>query len=165
MKASFAEMLRYNAWANGALFEACRTLDDNQLATRIPGTAGSIRELLAHIVAGQETLVARAKGGQQSSRGDWRGFAALTDAAARSTDALIAIADGLDDDLPVVVRYTEREYTFPRSFFLVQALAHGVEHRTEVKLTLASFGVQTPDLDSWSYGAAAGFARDAPPAN
>lgn len=50
-----------------------------------------------------------------------------------------------------------KAYRYPRSFFLVHAVEHGGEHRTEVKLTLAHFGITTPDLDGWQYAAAAGY--------
>ena len=45
---------------------------------------------------------------------------------------------------------------YPRSFFLVHAAEHGVEHRTEIKMALAQMGVETPDLDGWYYCGAAG---------
>ena len=35
-----------------------------------------------------------------------------------------------------------------------------MEHRTEIKVTLAQAGVETPDLDGWFYSEAAGFGRE-----
>ena len=40
------------------------------------------------------------------------------------------------------------------------AFEHGMEHRTEIKVTLAQAGVETPDLDGWFYSEAAGFGRE-----
>ncbi len=61
MSTGLAEMLRYNRWANQQLFRACRDVGGEQLDSRPPGISGSIRELLVHIVGGQQTFVLRTK--------------------------------------------------------------------------------------------------------
>ncbi len=73
------------------------------------------------------------------------------------TDDLIAIAESLDADGDVDLPYMDKTYRFPTSFFLVHAVEHGVEHRTEVKVALARLGFETPDLDGWAYAASRGF--------
>ena len=45
MNKDLAEMFRYNAWANRELFEACRSLTEEQLDMQIRGISGSVREL------------------------------------------------------------------------------------------------------------------------
>ena len=50
-----------------------------------------------------------------------------------------------------------KAYRYPRSFFLVHAMAHGTEHRTEVALILAHLGIESPDMDGWQYAAVAGY--------
>jgi hypothetical protein len=37
---------------------------------------------------------------------------------------------------------------------------HGVEHRTEIKVALAKMGIETPDLDAWSYAGAMGYGAE-----
>src|SRR6476661_2752333 len=78
MNNGLAEMLRYNAWANRALFEACRSLTEAQLDTHVPGISGSIRDLLMHIAGGQQTFVLRTKGRQHAGElgrwSDWPGI-------------------------------------------------------------------------------------------
>ncbi|MDP9237147.1 MAG: DinB family protein [Chloroflexota bacterium] len=161
MNAPLASMLRYNKWANTVLLEACRTLTDEQLDARLAGASGSVRELLVHVVGGQQTFVLRMKGrqheGELNRRSEWPGFNATLDLASRSSDDLIAIAEELETDIDVDLPYLGKSYRYPKSFFLLHALEHGVEHRTEIKLTLAHAGIETPDLDGWSYGAAAGY--------
>jgi uncharacterized damage-inducible protein DinB len=164
MNAPLAEMLRYNKWANLALFEACRALTDEQLDAQAPGASGSVRVLLTHIAGGQQTFVKRTQGrqheGELSRSSPWPGFDMLLDVIARSSDKLIAIAEGLDTEREVDLPYLGKVYRFPVCFFLVHAMAHGVEHRTEIKLTLAQLGVQTPDLDGWPYSVTAGYGRE-----
>jgi uncharacterized damage-inducible protein DinB len=75
-------------------------------------------------------------------------------------DDLIAIATHLDDDETVVLPYQGKRYEYPKSFFLLHAIEHGVEHRTEIKVTLALNGVETPDLDGWFFSQAAGYGRE-----
>jgi uncharacterized damage-inducible protein DinB len=158
-----AEMLRYNRWANLTLFEACRALTDEQLDWRLAGASGSVRELLTHIVGAQQTFVLRTQGrqheGELSRRSAWLGFDALLDITTRTSDELIAIAEGLDTDAEVDLPYLGKVYRYPKSFFLIHAAAHGAEHRTEVKLTLAHHGIETPDIDGWPYSVAAGYGQ------
>ena len=155
----FAEMLRFNEWANRTLFDACRALDDAQLDERAAGISASVRELLTHIATGQQTIVVRMAGGQQPSWAAWPGFDALEEALSSSGDELMTRAEALEANSTVEVRRGEAAYLVPESFFLVLALAHGVEHRTEIKIALNAIGVSTPDLDSWAYGEARGFKR------
>jgi len=164
MNGPFAEVLRYNRWATLTLLEACRGLTDEQLDARVDGVSGTVRELLMHVVGGQQTQVLRTMGRQHEDElrreGAWPGFDTLVDLAWESADRLVAIAEGLDEDADVALPYMRRVFVFPKSFFLVHAAVHGVEHRTEIKVALARLGVETPDLDGWPYSTAAGYGRE-----
>ena len=164
MDLGLVEMLRYNKWATLTLLEACRGLTDEQLDARAPGTSGSVRDILMHVVGGQQTFVRRV-GSRKNPRGlnrgtAWPGFAALLDAAARSSDDLVAIAAGLDPESEVDLPYLGKKYRYPTRFFLVHAMEHGVEHRTEIKVILGGLGIETPDLDGWGYCSAAGYGQE-----
>lgn len=158
-------MMRYNRWANLALFEACRGLSDAQLNARPPFVSGSVRELLQHIAGGQQTFVLRTKGrqheGELTRHAAWRGWDALMAALVESSDGLVDAAENLDTGRVVGLPWEGKTYAFPEVFFLVHAVEHGVEHRTEVKIALAQLGVATPDLDGWQYAAAAGYGAEA----
>jgi uncharacterized damage-inducible protein DinB len=166
VNAPLAELFRYNRWANLTLLDSCDGLPETTLAARPPGISGSVGELLLHIVGAQQTFVLRTMGRQHEgefTRGSaWPGFSSLRTEAERSSDDLIAIAASLDADVPVDLPYLGRAYRFPKSFFLLHALEHGVEHRTEVKVALAQLGIETPDLDAWSYAPVAGFGQAVP---
>ena len=90
----------------------------------------------------------------------WPGWDALMTAVRQSNNDLIAIAESLDTDVDVDLPFMGKTYRFPKSFFLVHAVEHGVEHRTEIKLTLGALGIETPDLDGWAWSAAAGFGKE-----
>lgn len=164
MNKALAEMFRYNAWANGEFFGACRSLTEEQLDTHISGTSGTVREILLHIVGAQQTMILRTKGrqheGELTRRSAWPGIDRLIELAEETSEELIAIAEQLDDEEDVDLPYLGKTYRFPRRFFLVHAMEHSVEHRTEVKLALAQMGVETPDLDGWPYSMAAGYGQE-----
>jgi len=162
-----AEVMRYNRWATLTLIEACRTLTDEQLDSRGGGISGSVRELLLHVVGGQQTSVLRPMGrqheGELNRASAWPGFDILRDLARESSDRLIEIAEGLVEDKDVALPYMGKVFGFPMSFFLVHSAVHGVEHRTEIKVALAQLGIETPDLDGWPYSGSAGYGWEVSP--
>ena len=124
----------------------------------------SARDLLSHIVGSELTFVLRTKGRQNEGESrhvdTWPGFEMLREVAASSGEDLIAIAAELDEDEVVALPYQGKTYEYPKSFFLLHAIEHGVEHRTEIKVTLALIGIETPDLDGWFYAPTAGYGRE-----
>jgi len=166
MSKAFADCLRYNRWANLILIDACRQLTAEQLDTRAMHSSRSVRELLSHLVGSELTFVLRTKGRQHEGESrhvdTWPGFEVLRKVAASSGDDLIAIAARLDEDELVALPYQGKTYEYPKSFFLLHAIEHGVEHRTEIKVALGLIGVETPDLDGWFYAPAAGYGREIP---
>lgn len=167
MGADFAEMFRYNEWANRELLQACRSLSDAQLDARMPGISGTVRSLLMHIVGGQQTDILRTQGRQHEGEltrwSEWPGWDNLLAAAERTNEELIVLAERMDPGAMVDLPYQGKAYRFPRQFFLVAAIEHGVEHRTEVKVALAQMGIETPDLDGWFYAAARGYGAEVSP--
>lgn len=157
-------MFRYNAWANHELFEACRSLTEKQLDVQIQGISGSVRELLLHIAGGQQTFVLRTKGrqheGELGRKSDWPGIETVIRIVASTSDELVAIAEKLKEDEEVELNYQGKTYRYPKRFFLVHAMEHSTEHRTEVKIALAHIGIDTPDLDGWQYAQSAGYGQE-----
>jgi hypothetical protein len=94
--------------------------------------------------------------GELNRKSAWPGFDELIAIAERSSNDLVEIAKGLSSDEDVDLGYAGKTYRFPKSFFLVHAVEHGVEHRTEVKLGLGALGIETPNLDGWEYAAETG---------
>jgi len=159
-------MFRYNAWANRQLFQACRSLTDEQLDTVGAGISGSVRELLMHIAGGQQTFILRTMGRQNEGElarwSEWPGVESVVEMARDTSDTLIGIAEQLQDDDEVELLYQEKIFRFPKRFFLAHALEHGMQHRTEVKVALSQIGLETPELDGWNYAGAAGYGQEVP---
>lgn len=112
--------------------------------------------VLAEILTHQ---VARISGGHVR-HSNWPGIETVIRIAATTSDELIAIAEQIQDNEEVDLPYQGKAYRYPRRFFLVHAVAHSAEHRTEVKVALAHMGIQTPDLDGWNYAQAAGYGEE-----
>jgi uncharacterized damage-inducible protein DinB len=161
---SLARAFQYNRWANLRLIDACRGLTPAQLDARAAGTSGSIRELLVHVVGGQQTSILRTRGrqheGELGRRSPWPGFDELRRVAVSTSDELIRIGEAMETDPDVDLPWKGKVYRYPMSFFLVHAFEHGVEHRTEIKVTMAELGVERPDLDGWFFSDAAGYGRE-----
>ncbi len=164
MNESLANMLRYNLWATTTLLEACRSLTDEQLdAPAVPGSSGTLREMALHC-GSQDIFVLRASGRGINSGSDdwsaWRGWDALIDVARKSGEELVELARAHDTDSDLDYPHLGKTYRFPSSFFLVHAVAHGDQHRSEIKMSMASLGVSSPDLDAWNWAPAAGIGRE-----
>jgi uncharacterized damage-inducible protein DinB len=159
----FANVLRYNAWATETLVDACRTLSDAQLdAPAPPGTTGTLRHMLVHLVSSQETQLLRITGVMRPSVSSaWEGWDALLRRARDSGKRLIDVAGELRDEEQVEFIEGGKRYLFPKSFFITHAVAHGDQHRSEIKMAMAALGVASPDLDGWNWAQAAGIGGEA----
>jgi uncharacterized damage-inducible protein DinB len=117
-----------------------------------------------HIVGGQQTFILRTRGrqneGELNRASAWPGFERLLALAIASSDELVAVAEPLEGDEEIDLPFQGKVFRFPKRYVLVHATSHGVEHRTEIKVTLGELGIDTPDLDGWSYSAAAGYGRE-----
>ncbi len=161
--APLSQMFEYNAWANGRMIDACRDLADAQFDAPASNAFGSIRDTLLHVVYAQYSILARLDGRAQDPRSfspPWPGFDALTTVASETGSALIAAAAALGADGEVVLAYQGKNYRYPKSFFLLHAIEHGVEHRAQIGMMLAQLGRDAPNLDGWAFAEHAGLGEE-----
>jgi uncharacterized damage-inducible protein DinB len=167
MDDGLVEMLEYNRWATRGLLLACRQVSEPALDERLPGFSGSCRELVLHLVGGQQTFVLRTRGrqheGELNRDSPWPGWDPLVEIADQTSEALLAAARSPAQADEIELPYGRRRYRYPIRFFLVHAVEHGVEHRTEIKLQLGQQGIPTPDLDGWQFAAARGYGAESRP--
>jgi uncharacterized damage-inducible protein DinB len=164
MNLGLVEMLRYNAWAGRTLLDACRDLTDAQLQAELAVSPGSVRALLLHIVGGQQAYINLVRGLSDASGLDrnrpWPGMAQLIVTADETSEELISLAEELDPMSEIDLAHHGRVHRYPKRFLLASAVEHGVRHRTEVSVNLASIGLPMPDLDGWAYGRSAGYGAE-----
>jgi len=146
-------LLRHHAWANARLIEACAGLPDEVLDEAAPGTFGSVRDTLVHVVANEEGYLAVWEQTGPPGRGAFafRGFDDLRARAERSGRRLVALAERTDGDPVVRGEWREGPFALPTSVFVIQAINHATEHRAQVATILSQRGVAPPVLDGWAY--------------
>lgn len=163
--------LRHDVWATERLIAHCRTLDAGQLELGVPGTYGTIRGTLAHIVSADESYLSRLLG-VLLHEPPFR----PADAEAGTLDDLAAhlahVSDGVerlfasgefDPERPILDTPLRRSGA-PRVETdawvpLTQFVHHGSDHRAQIGTILGAHGLAVPDLDVWTYAMELGASR------
>jgi uncharacterized damage-inducible protein DinB len=156
------EFFRHNTMMDQRLVEACRRLPPEQLGATATGTYGSIGATLVHIANAQASYAARLLDTERPERlpeDPFPGFDALAERFAQGDAQLeVAAAKGGQRDREVQVTGDDPPGTWsmPVSLFLLQAVNHGTEHRSQVATILTELGVEPPETDGWAYFFASG---------
>jgi uncharacterized damage-inducible protein DinB len=156
----------HHHWATIRLMDACLPLTNDQLATVVPGTFGTILDTMRHIVGADAGYLFALTGGAVPE----------IEEAAMSLDELRAaevgfgerwatlIAQDLDPDLLVVrAREDGSKSLAPLGIRLAQVLHHGSDHRSQVCTALTVLGIEPPAIDVWDYAAKDGRLSEVPP--
>jgi uncharacterized damage-inducible protein DinB len=155
MTSILAGLFAHHHWANLRLIDHCANLYEEQLTTTVPGTFGSIRETLLHVVLNEVGYLAPLGVLPPDDRFRWGmdfpGFALLRERADWTGQRFAELAAGSVEDDLVRGEYQGRPFAIPRSIFFTQAINHATEHRTQIKTILTQLGIEPPDLDGWTY--------------
>jgi uncharacterized damage-inducible protein DinB len=150
-----ADLFRHNLWANLTLIDLCATLPDEVLETNVPGNYGGIRETLAHLVGAEERYTAALRGGPERRNPTLEetapDLATLREHARQSGEAFVAYAETVAGNPILQVTWRGQPYEMPAALFLVQAINHATEHRTQIKTALTQAGISPPELDGWTW--------------
>jgi uncharacterized damage-inducible protein DinB len=155
MSTRLLDFFTYNRWANLRLLDACAALTDEQLDAKMIGTYGSVRETLMHLFTSEEGYARR-----WSFMGErltpplkeftaFPGFDVLRQRAERSGSELRAVAEQVD--LSEVLHLDDGTYDAPVIVVLIQAINHGIDHRSQIATLLSQQGIELPALDGWAY--------------
>ncbi len=148
--------MRHDVWATQRLIERCRALSDKQLDLVVPGTYGTIRRMLTHIVRADE--------------GYLQSLEMLTEPRIEEADTttldeiekhLATVRVGVEKlfvqkDFDPDRRMHRRDVELEPWILITQFSHHGSDHRSQVCTTLSTNGLEVPDLDVWAYGDAEG---------
>ena len=148
--------MRHDVWATQRLIERCRALPDRQLDLVVPGTYGTIRRMLTHIVRADE--------------GYLQSLDMLTEPRIEEADTttldeiekhLATVRAGVErlfvqKDFDPDRRMRRRDVELEPWILITQFSHHGSDHRSQVCTTLSVNGLEVPDLDVWAYGNAEG---------
>jgi uncharacterized damage-inducible protein DinB len=162
--------LRHDVWATETLIQRCRGLADEQLDLTVPGTYGTIRHTLTHILVADENYLVRLLGvvlHEERFRDDHE--ATLDELAAHlghvkaGLERLFAAGEFEPDR--VIPDTPLRAAGAPRLEMaawvpLTQFVHHGSDHRAQIGTILGAHGLPTPDLQVWPYARESGATRE-----
>lgn len=148
------ELIQYNNWANRQVLAICQELSDEALATSAPGAYGSIHSTLGHMIAAEADYVGRLTGESPAMPFLWEDRPSVALIAGFAQVVAGALLDAIQHIPPTQMVHEEEDGSFvdyqARVLFM-QAIEHGIEHRTNITTILNSLGVDLPELDIWGY--------------
>ena len=163
-----ADAFGHHVWATLRLIDACSELSEEQLATSVPGTYGSILDTLRHTV-GADCSYLRVLSDGRRSEIDEEGMdlAGLRKTMEENDEAWSALLAAHPDPRRVVVRHRDdgSDSFAPAGIRLAQVLHHGTDHRSQVCTALTSLGIEPPEIDVWAYGTLDGRVHQTEPAS
>lgn len=148
-----------NLWANIELIRLCATLNEEQLNVEAEGVYGRIQPLIAHVISAEGSYL-RNLGGHNPWAGitDWESlsFDRLLEMATQSGRALREAATQIDPNQCIDYEDHEESATYTAWTVVSQAILHGIEHRTQIKVLLTKLGVEHSGLSVWEYALSIG---------
>ena len=150
MTAALDLVLRHNVWANRHLLAFCAKLDAAILDRATPGTYGTVRTTLQHIVSGEQfyiTLLCGDRIGAEVDENVPRPFEELISIVTRTGERAGTLARDDDAERTVMVEGTP----YRAGVIYAQLVHHGNEHRGQVKSILGANGLEPPGVSAWGF--------------
>jgi uncharacterized damage-inducible protein DinB len=160
-----ADAFDHHVWATIEIVEACRPLSDDQLATTVPGTYGSILDTLRHLVAADRAYLFVLGGGWLPEIDEEAmDLAGLRAAMEPTGDAWAAVLAADPDPEVIVTRHRDdgSQSHAPAGVRLAQVIHHGTDHRSQVCTGLTALGITPPEIDVWDYARSQGRLSETP---
>jgi uncharacterized damage-inducible protein DinB len=160
MNRTLLELYRHQTWATLRLIEHCQGLADEHLDATIPGTYGTIRDTLRHLVNSEEDYFATVTG------------ECLSESLADELTPLGELAERIRrlgprwEHLAQDPKVADREVTLSDGWRMLaavpmaQAIHHAENHRSHILSILGARGLGVPDLDVWTYALSAGLLHE-----
>ena len=168
MTSLLADAFAHHSWATLRVLDVCAGLSDEQLATTVPGTYGSILVTLQHTVGADASYLVVLTGGERARIDeDVMDVSQLRREMEIDADAWATLVAGDIDPDEMLVRHRDdgSSTTAPRSIRLAQALHHGTDHRSQICTALTTLGIEPPAIDVWDYAETQGKVHEVPPSS
>jgi uncharacterized damage-inducible protein DinB len=144
----------HHSWANERVIGACISLSDEQLDHSDPGTYGSIRATILHLVRSDARYLAHLTGQSFSASQAMAENASVLELhghVRRSGEGLREIAIHIEPDTPIQIGPPGKEELIPAAVVLLQAIYHASEHRSHINTLLGQLGIKPPPISGWDY--------------
>jgi uncharacterized damage-inducible protein DinB len=154
-----ADAFDHHVWASLRILDALAPLRDEQLASTVPGTYGSILDTARHLVGSDRWyLFTLSRGAVPQIEEEAMAVAELR--AAMEPDgpawgAILATNPDPDEDF-VLTRDDGSESHATWGVRLAQVVHHGTDHRSQIATALTSLGITPPEMDVWDWALTVG---------
>ncbi len=145
------DAFRHSAWAKKRLIAACASLSTDEVERPAPGSVGSIRTTLNHLVIADARYIARLDGGpspwlDEEAANDFRELQKLSEETAERWQRFLS--EPVDGER--IVTLDDGAYETHASVVIVQALHHVSIHGEQVCASLTALGMEPPDVQPWA---------------
>ena len=149
--------MRHDVWATEKLIAHLRGLTTAQLDLTAPGTYGTIRRTLAHIVGGDTLYLALIGVPVVDASFDEDRLMSLDEISAllekvKAGVERVFAGKEFDADRVVIDDRTDPPEELEAWTMATQFAHHGSDHRAHIGTILGAHGLDTPGIDVWSYG-------------
>jgi uncharacterized damage-inducible protein DinB len=166
MVSELQDAFDHHIWANDVVLGVCEGLTEEQLAAPVPGTYGSILEMMRHIVGADDWYLYVLTGMTRDRIDeDTMSIAELRAACGEQAEAyrgVLAAGRDLGEDV-VIVEPGGNAWHATLGIRLAQVVHHGTDHRSQICTGLTALGIEPPEIDVWAYGESAGLVADVAP--
>lgn len=157
LEPTMIEFFQYNHWANQELMGICIRLSDVIITANIPGSYGSIRDTIAHILKAEISFLKRIHGVYPEPDFKWENNPSLSQMMAYEASLNEALLDTLQR-VPATQNVHEEgdgwTFDYQARLIYMSVVYHGIAHRTDITTVLNNKGVSLPELDVWGYQSA-----------
>jgi len=147
-----ADAFDHHVWATLKVIDACLVLSDEQLATTVPGTYGSILDTMRHLVGADASYLHLLSDGRAAEIDEASMSLAELRPVMEANGPVWAglVAEVGDPDRSITrVRDYGSTSSAPLGVRLAQVVHHGTDHRSQVCTALTSLGITPPEIDVW----------------
>jgi len=166
MNNALLELYRHKTWATLRLIAFCEGLAGDHLDATIPGTYGTIRDTLRHLVESEEgylSIVTRQPFRTKEAAAAFNRPDQMPDGPIPLDELAERIRRmgpqwetlAQDADLSGREVTTTDGYRMPAAVPMAQAIHHADVHRAHILSILGARGLEVPELDVWEYAGSA----------
>lgn len=151
----WSNVYRHHRWSNQVLIDFLSSLPADHLELTVPGTYGSSIDTIRHLISSDADYVRiipdTPEVPQCTEEGPFGGWDELRHVAETADTALVAYVNGLTADMFFIDVDDGEEFTLSRSMLLAQIIHHATEHRSQIRTTLSTHGVDPPEISVWAW--------------
>jgi len=145
----------HHVWATLKVLDLLAPLSDEQLATNVPGTYGTIIDTARHLVGADRWYLFVQTGGEVDQIDEAAMSIAELRAAMEPDGAHWRAILDQQADPDAVLAYTREDGSTAHATWgirLAQAIDHGTDHRSQICTALTTLGIEPPEMDVWAWG-------------